>query len=407
MSLPFLPNPAARRIFLARHALADAPTGPSTGAALADMVTRIGFVQVDSITTVERAHHMILFARRQSYKPEHLKPLLEQDRALFEHWTHDASILPTALFPHWQHRFARDTHRLRDNWKSWFRDGYEAKFDEILRRVSDEGPVTSTDVGVGEARGKGGWWDWHPSKTALEWLWRTGALSITRRDGFQKVYDLTERVIPGCHRIKTPDLQTTTDWACASALGHLGFATATELAAYWNAVPIADARAWCRAEVAQHRLVEIAVEGADGTTRACFARPDIFALSPSEPPGRMRILSPFDPALRDRSRTERLFGFHYRIEVFVPEAKRRYGYYVFPLLEGARLIGRIDAKAFRSHGTLQVRAVWPEVGVKFGLGRIGKLQAELDRLAQFSGCERVAYDTGWLRDSGAVDVARA
>jgi uncharacterized protein len=117
-----------------------------------------------------------------------------------------------------------------------------------------------------------------------------------------------------------------------------------------------------------------------------------------EPPARLRILSPFDPALRDRQRAERLFGFHYRIEVFVPEAKRRYGYYVFPVLEGARIIGRIDMKAFRERGTLQVRAVWPERGITFGPRRRARLEAELDRMARFSGCDRVGFDGGWLRD---------
>ncbi len=397
MTLPVLPNPTARRIFLDRHALADAATGPAKGADLAALIDRIGFVQVDSIYTVERAHHMILFARRQSYKPENLKPLLETNRALFEHWTHDASILPSTLFPHWQHRFTRDTHRLADNWRSWFRDGYEAKFDEILRRISDEGPVTSTDVGVGEARGKGGWWDWHPSKTALEWLWRTGALSITRRDGFQKVYDLTERVIPDCHRTATPDLHETTHWACNSALNHLGFATATELAAYWNAVAIADARIWCRAQVAAGNIIEIAVQNADGTLRPSYSHPEILTLIPPNPPSRIRILSPFDPALRDRNRAERLFGFHYRIEVFVPEVKRTYGYYVFPVLEGARLIGRIDVKAFRDRGVLRVKAFWPEIGVAFTLARLARLETELYRLAHFSGCTSIEFDAGWQR----------
>ena len=397
MQIPVLSNAIARRIFLARHGLADAPTGPATGPALAQLIDRIGFVQVDSITTVERAHHMILFARRPSYKPENLKPLLERDRALFEHWTHDASILPMALFPHWQHRFARDTHRLAGNWKSWFRDGYEAKFDEILNRIAAHGPVTSTDVGVGEARGKGGWWDWHPSKTALEWLWRTGALSITRRDGFQKVYDLTERVIPDHHRTATPDLQTTTHWACDSALNHLGFATPTELAAYWNAVTIADARAWCRAELARGTLIEIAVQNADGTLRPAYARPEILQESPPEPPARIRILSPFDPALRDRNRAERLFGFRYRIEVFVPEPKRTYGYYVFPILEGANIIARIDMKSHRDGSTLKIRALWMEAGLTLTQARRTKLDAELTRMARFSGCDRVEFLDSWQR----------
>ncbi len=398
MTLAILPNSTARRIFLARHALCDTPTGPAKGEALADLITRIGFVQVDSINTVERAHHMILFARRQSYKPENLKRLLERDRTLFEHWTHDASIVPVHLFPHWQHRFARDTHRLHDNWRNWFRDGYEAKFDEILNRIAAHGPVTSTDVGVGEERGKGGWWDWHPSKTALEWLWRTGALSITRRDGFQKVYDLTERVIPDAHRAATPDLEASTNWACNSALNHLGFATPTEIAAYWNAVPIADARQWCRDELRRGTLVEIAVQAADGTHRPTYTHPETLTEIPSEPPARIRILSPFDPALRDRNRAERLFGFTYRIEVFVPEAKRTYGYYVFPILEGAQIIARIDMKAIRARGVLEVRAIWPEPGFKLGQGRMAKLESELNRMAIFAGCDRVEFRSGWMRE---------
>ena len=397
MSLPILTNPVARRVFLARHALADAPIGIRQCADLAALIDRIGFVQVDSITTVERAHHMILFARRPNYKPKVLKHLLERDRALFEHWTHDASILPTSLFPHWQHRFARDTHRLRDNWRNWFREGYEAKFDEILNRIAAHGPVTSTDVGVGEARGKGGWWDWHPSKTALEWLWRTGALSISRRDGFQKVYDLTERVIPDHHRNVAPSLQDTTDWACGSALSHLGFATATELSAYWNAVNIADARQWCREALAQGTIIEIAIQNADGTLRPAYARPEILTERPPEPLTRIRILSPFDPALRDRNRAERLFGFHYRIEVFVPELKRTYGYYVFPILEGAQIIGRVDMKSHRDQSVLKVRALWMEQGVKLTQARRAKLDAELHRMASFSGCDRVEFLPDWHR----------
>ena len=128
----FIPNATARRIFLDRHALTEAPSGPATGQTLHNLIERIGFVQVDSINTVARAHDMILWSRRQSYRPPALKRLLEKDRSLWEHWTHDASILPTRLHGVWQHRFQRDEKRLHANWKSWFRDGYEEQFDSIL-----------------------------------------------------------------------------------------------------------------------------------------------------------------------------------------------------------------------------------------------------------------------------------
>ena len=128
-----LTNALARRLFLHRHLLAEPPLGAGAGQALADLISQLGFVQVDSINTLARAHHMILFSRRQTYRPEALKLLLEDQRQLWEHWTHDASIIPIGLHPLWQHRFARDAERLRGSWKAWFRDGYEAQFDDDPR----------------------------------------------------------------------------------------------------------------------------------------------------------------------------------------------------------------------------------------------------------------------------------
>lgn len=396
-----IPNPLARRIFLDRHALAEPPSGPASGQALHDLIERIGFVQVDSINTVARAHDMILWSRRQAYRPPALKRLLERDRSLWEHWTHDASILPMRLHGVWQHRFQRDEQRLHANWKSWFRDGYEAQFDSILNRIAKDGPVGTADVGEGEVRGKGGWWDWHPSKTALEWLWRTGKLAITRRDGFAKIYDLTERVIPDHHRAPVP-AEEVAAWACRTALLHLGFGSSGEIAAYWAAIGPEAAKDWCQAALVRGEIVEVEVEGATGQRRKSLAFPDILTETPPDPSPRLRILSPFDPALRDRKRAEFLFGFFYRIEVFVPEPKRTFGYYVFPVLEGDRLIGRIDVKAFRDQGALRVKAFWPEAGVRLTKARRAKLEGELDRLAIFSGCERVEFLNGWERETLAI-----
>ena len=393
-----LTNPTARRIFLHRHALAEAPTGPATADALASLIQSIGFVQVDSINTVERAHHMILFSRRQTYRPPALKPLLESDRQLWEHWTHDASILPIETFPYWKHRFARDSDRLHTNWRKWFRDGYEDQFDRILNHIAAHGPVTSADVSVGEARGIGGWWDWHPSKTALEWLWRTGQLCITRREGFQKVYDLTENVIPEPLRQVEISFDDKVHWACTTALDHLGFATPSEVQAYWNAVPREAVLPWVKAALARGEIVEVTVEGADGTLRKALARPDVLATAPEDPGSRLRILSPFDPALRDRARAEFLFGFFYRIEVFVPEPKRRWGYYVFPVLEGDRLVGRLDAKAYKADSVLRVKAFWPEADIRLTKARLAKLEAELGRLGRFAACDRVEFLPDWQRD---------
>lgn len=396
---PLIDNRTARWLFLERHGLSQSPALKQSKTQLLALIERLGFVQVDSINTVERAHHMILFSRNQTYRREHLLSLLELDRALFEHWTHDAAIIPTRFYPYWGLRFIREAARLQDRWRSWRRDGFEQMFDQVLSRVRDHGPTMAREVGEGERRGGAGWWDWHPSKTALEFLWRTGSLAVDRRVGFQKVYDLAERVIPDGHRAVGMDETAFVDWKCAGALERLGVATPGELAAFWGVLSPDEAKRWCDRQP-RGELVEVAVETADGARpRRMLARPeslDSLADLPP-PPGRIRVLSPFDPMIRDRQRTARLFGFDYRIEVFVPAAKRRYGYYVFPLLEGDRLIGRLDMKRRGQSGVLSVSGLWLEPGVRLGAGRMDRLEAELDRVRRFVGCERVEMENGWLK----------
>lgn len=397
-----LSNKNARRLFLHRHQLSQMPNGPAKGDALLNVIKSLGFVQLDSINTVARAHDLILFSRKPTYRPKNLKDLHEKDRDLFEHWTHDAAIIPMEYYPWWHLRRQRDAEKLRGQWRNWRRDGFEARFQTVLDEIAERGPLCSSDVGLGEKRGSGGWWDWHPSKTALEFLWRSGALCVVGRDGFKKRYDLTERVIEKslCMPPSDPNHTfETVNWCCAGALDRLGFATPAELAAFWDHITIAEAKSWCEKELAQGDLEPIQIEGADGVLRASFARPGVDQ-DPSllvEPTSRLRILSPFDPALRDRKRAERLFGFNYRIEIFVPEAKRKYGYYVFPILEGNRLVARADIKAFRDADTLRVKALWPEKSVRWGKGRQAAFEAELARILRVAGVSKVDFDDGWLR----------
>ncbi len=388
-------NRDARLIFLNRQGLAASPNRALGKDGLLTLINDLGFVQVDSIQTVERAHHQILFSRNQTYRREHLSTLLEKDGALFEHWTHDASVIPSAFFPYWKHRFARRELVLRERWRKWHGEGFDAAFEETLQRITENGPAMSRDIKVADHK-SGGWWNWHPNKTALEYYWHTGKLAIAGRRNFQKVYDLTERVIPAHHYAPEVSEADFIDWCCRQALTRLGFATHGELAAFFALISPEEAKDW----VSDHRdeLCEVLIAPADGgKSRQSFA----FAGFPDnqgallEPPARIRVLSPFDPLIRDRNRTERLFGFFYRIEVFVPEPKREYGYYVFPLLEGDRLVGRIDMKADRKAGTLDVRRLWWEPGVKGSAGRIERLEAELSRLARFTGVDEVRWLDGW------------
>ncbi|MGJ8546333.1 MAG: winged helix-turn-helix domain-containing protein [Sulfitobacter sp.] len=401
MSQPVLSNLEARRLFLDRHALLDPPKGPGKGEDLLGLIERLGFVQLDSINTVARAHDLILFARRPAYRPGALKLLYERDKALFEHWTHDAAMIPMGFYPWWQMRREHDAQKLSRQWRKARRGEFEAQTEAVLAHIRNHGACCSSDVGQDEKKGSGGWWDWHPSKTALEYLWRSGDLGVAGRDGFRKRYDLTENLISGALRAPatTQGTAETINWCCNGALDRLGFASHSEIAAFWAHVTPAQAKTWCAAEQAAGRIIAIDITQADGTTRPAFARPDVLddpALS-RPAPSRLRVLSPFDPALRDRKRAHGLFGFNYRIEVFVPEAQRRFGYYVFPLLQGEKLVGRIDMKAFRDQDVLRVKALWPERGVHWGAGRIRALEGELQRLLKIAGVSELELGEGWLR----------
>lgn len=403
MSLPRLGNIAARRIFLDRHALLETPQGSADSAELLSLIERLGFVQLDSINTVARAHDLILFARKPRYRTDDLKRLYERDKGLFEHWTHDAAVIPLSYYPQWQMRRTRDAAKLRKQWRSWRRDGFEEQLQSVLDHIRDNGACGSSDVGQGEKRGSGGWWDWHPSKTALEYLWRSGSLHVVRREKFQKRYDLTERALaPQTHapNISPTDAQTI-EWCCAGALERLGFATSGEIAAFWAHVTSAEAKAWCMNALNAGQIEEIEITGADGTIKRVFARPNLASDTAVEraAPQRLRVLSPFDPALRDRKRAKFLFGFDYRIEVFVPQAKRIFGYYVFPLLQGDRLVGRVDMKAFRAEDTLRIRAIWPEQGTTWGKGRQRAFEAELDRIKKLAGVGKIEFEADWLKPS--------
>ena len=385
-------NGQARKLFLERQGLSVSERSKLSTEGLLEMIRALGFVQVDSINTVARAHHMILFARNQTYRMDQLTQLLETQRALFEHWTHDASVIPVEFFPYWRYRFERDKAVLLSRWRKARHKGFEEIFEKILAQVRRDGPTKARDIGTKRKTGRG-WWDWHPEKTALEFHWRTGNLAIAGREGFQKIYDITEKVIPEYYREAWVDEGAFVDWSCWSALERLGIATSGEIAAFWNLVTSKESAEWCRDALASGAVMEVLVEGAEERKLIkAFAFPNLPERLYDLPEAldRIRVLSPFDPLIRDRKRCLRLFGFHYRIEIFVPEAKRQYGYYVFPVLQGDRFIGRIDMK--HHNGVLTVTGFWPEPGVKMGKGRKAALEAELDRHRRFVGAESIAFN---------------
>ncbi len=380
-----IPVQAARRLFLHAQGMLDDPARRATPASVYALIERMGFVQIDSIRIVERAHHLTLAARLDGYRPAMLTRLLERDRRLFEHWTHDAAVIPTVWFAHWRQRFAR-YHGVIGRHK-WWRERLgpdkERIVAQVLDRIRAEGPLQAKDFEPETPRGaSGGWWGWTPEKAALEFLWHTGQLAIARRVQFQKVYDLTERVFPQALLAAAPDARALEDWMCGEALARLGVATAREIAAYWGMVSLPEAKVWCEAAAGQGAIVPVGVETADGSRPfPAWAGADWqrrVARLP-EAPERLRVLCPFDPVVRDRARTRRLFGYDYAFEAFTPAAKRQYGYYVLPLFEGERFVGRADAA--RESEQLLVRRVWWEPGVRPTTARKRALQQAFERLA--------------------------
>jgi uncharacterized protein YcaQ len=386
-SAPVLTRVQCRRLLLAAQGL----LGPAAGD-LDALVRGLGYVQLDSINVVERAHHLILGARVPGYRPEAFEALLAS-RRLFEHWTHDAAAIPLQWYPHWQLRFPRSRERILAS--AWWRERVGERMEEVLehvrRRIRDEGPLRSADF-EHEGKGGGAWWGWKPQKAALEFLWHTGELAVAARVNFHKSYDLAERVFPEAHVLPAPDPDGHLDWACGTALERLAVATPKELAAFWNAVAPAEAQAWCVREAQAGRIARVQVEGPDGEA----AKP-AYALSDwrerlvglPEPGERMVILCPFEPILRDRARALRLFGFDYRFEAFVPEAQRQYGYYVLPILEGDALVGRLDAKQHRDRGALEVKGLWWEPRIRPGKARLRRLDRALEELAGRIGAQSV------------------
>ncbi|MGR3514356.1 MAG: winged helix-turn-helix domain-containing protein [Paracoccaceae bacterium] len=397
MTRPLIDNQRARRLFLKRHLLLQQGAGSGKNADLDDVLRGLGFVQVDSVNTLARAHDLTLWSRRGQYRPKALENLVARRRTAFEHWTHDASVIPMQFYPMWRLKFERDEARMRSRWSSGRREGWEAEIAHVHRHIADHGATCSRDVGEGHKTGSTGWWDWHPSKTALEFLWRSGQLAICHRRGFQKYYDLPERVIPKTVLNVRCENSEIIDWAMTEALNRLGFGTSGELATFFDIVTKGEAKDWCAEALQAGRLVEADVEMADGSLRRCFTNQQNLdeAASLPDPTSRVRLLSPFDPALRDRARAERLFGFHYRIEIFVPEAKRHYGYYVFPVMQGDRLIGRLDAH--RIGDSIRVRAFWPEDGVRMGKARSAGLTSELERVRHLAGVSSIEFTENWLR----------
>ncbi|PNQ04025.1 cytoplasmic protein [Sphingobium sp. SA916] len=372
----------ARRIALQAQGFGTARPDMPGALHLRRTIERLGLHQIDSVNVVARAHYLPAFSRLGAYD----RALLDRDawgprrgRRLFEYWAHEASLLPLALHPLLRWRMAK-ADRGEAGW-----NGLRAFAGErrpvamaVLDRISAEGPLGASDFET--SRSRPGWWEWGETKQALEWLFWAGHLTTaTRRAAFERVYDLPERVLPASILdLPTPAPRDAQRALIALSARALGIASAAELRDYFRLKP----------EEANGAITDLVEEGVLRPVAVEGWRSPAFVHCDARIPRRIAaqaLLAPFDPLIWERSRTERLFDFHYRIGIYTPAAKRTHGYYVLPFLLGNQLVGRADLKADRQQGRLIVHSVHLEPGAP--TDSRDALTAELATMARWLGLE--------------------
>ena len=358
------------------------PAGAVDRRHLRRVLGRTHLLQIDSVNVFQRAHYLPAFSRLGPYPTLLVDDMAFKHRELFEYWGHEASLLPVALHPllRWRMERARN---LEEGWGGVLRAMRERPdfVAEVLRMVQELGPVSAGDLREGE-RKKGTWWSWDDEKRALEFLFWSGQVMTSTRRSFERLYDVPERVLPAeILNAPTPSREDAQrELVRLSARAH-GVATERDLRDYFRLSP-GDAKAAVASLVEGGGLLPVAVEG---WTQPAFLSPD--AAFPRRVP-RSALLSPFDPVVWERERTEKLFDFLYRIEIYVPEPKRVYGYYVLPFLLGEHLVARVDLKADRRAGLLRVQAAYAEPGAPPATAV--ELHTELESMAAWLGLHGVS-----------------
>jgi uncharacterized protein len=348
------------------------------------MLRRIGAVQLDTISVLARSHELVAYARLGRVPRDRIERAYWHPRtpSAFEYWSHAACVLPIEEWPYYAFR----RRALRARGRRWH-TAHERTCAEVLARIRAEGPLTATQLGGAKAGGP--WWDWSETKIAVEWMLDVGEVICVRREGWRRVYDLPERVLPGeLLNQDLPDSECLAHLAAVAARA-LGVATRADLVDYQRLNHLTD---MLRPRPAQRveesalaaGLTPVAIGGPGGTAAPAWADPAALALAGAAPRGRHRsvLLSPFDSLIWDRKRTLRMFGFEHSLEAYVPRPKRIHGYFVMPLLAGGRLVGRVDP--VRRGAALVARQLSLD-----SAAAVGPMARALREAAEWVGCTSV------------------
>jgi uncharacterized protein len=342
-------------------------------AATLEMISQLGYVQIDSINVVERAHHHVLQSRIANYQPQWLDELMAE-RKVFEYWSHAAAYLPMADF-----RFSLFRKRqLQQGKKHWFAPDHQV-MQQVRARITAEGPLKAGDF-TATTEKNGAWWDWQPAKKALEQLFMQGELMVLRREKFQKVFDLTERVLPAGLDLRVPSAEEFVSYLINGYLKSHGCGSAAQIS-YLRSGLKADVQQQLLARQAGGELGSFMQQG-----QRYFYSQQLPTLMPTS--NQVRLLNPFDNLVIQRQRLQHWFDFDYQIEVYVPAEKRKIGYYSLPILYRQQLIGQMDVKAVRAQKILLVQHLVLSESTRITTSLRRALTQALDDYAAFNGCEQ-------------------
>ena len=389
MSVPQLSITAARHLHLAAQGLLRKPSRRAKPEDILSTIRRMSLLQIDTINIVARSPYLVLFSRLGAFEPRWLDDALRNGE-LMEYWAHEACFLPREDFALVRHRMLAPD---KMGWKyrqAWMQE-HAAEIEQLIAHIEQHGPVRSADF-EHPRKGTSGWWEWKPHKRHLEGLFTAGKVMVIERRNFQRVYNLTQRVMPQWDDVRDLISQEQAEAIMLEKSARsLGLFRAQWLADYYRLRRPALAQALAQMQEAQ-TILPVNVEGLG----PAWLHASLLPLLESAQADKLTathsaVLSPFDPVVWDRKRAEQLFGFSYRLECYTPAPKRQYGYFVLPLLHRGRLVGRMDAKMHRKTGVLEVIALFLEEGVSPSLQLEKGLQRAITDFARWQGAQRITF----------------
>jgi uncharacterized protein YcaQ len=340
-------------------------------------IEQLGYVQIDTISVVERAHHHVLWSRVANYRAEFLDQLVKQ-REVFEYWFHAAAWLPMK-----DYRFALPRMTKMNGERNWFEISDRNLTKDILKRIEIEGPLRARDF-ADTRQTNNGWWDWKPAKQALEQMFMQGELMVSGREGFQKVYDLPERVLPDWVDTSMPSMEEYASHLIDTTLRAHGFATLASMTYLRKGKRLREA---VKQQLQQRLETNLLITVNLRNNNTLYIDPELLETRAPHSSAQVRLLSPFDNAVIQRQRARELFAFDYQIECYVPEPLRKFGYFCLPVLYRDRLVGRIDCKAHRAKSSLELKSVHIEQKVDADFSEL--FCQALRSFAAFNNCAQI------------------